>query len=412
MATRGAIIRGKVSGSPSNFAENHVTELSIFEPRKTCPRCRRPEAVCYCDSVVSLPTQTRVVVLQHPREADVAINTARIAALCLPSSSVHVGVDFENDREVNELLSDPSRPPILLWPGEDARDLATDPPPSPVTLVVVDGTWWQARKLVKLNPRLASLPRYAFTPPRPSDYRIRREPAEHCVSTIEALALALGFLEGCEGGFEPMLAPFRTMVDRQIDCRDRIRASRHARKTHPDKPQGFPVLLHERREDLVIAVGEANGYPYDAEPRYREELVHLVAMRLSTGEVFDHFASTTAPLHPSTARHLLVPEPLLADAPPVGTLVEAWRSFLRPSDVICGWGTHTFRLLQETCGESSLARLDLRGTAGGLRRGAPGSMDEFGGWLGASPLASFGRGRAGQRAAELGGILTALLARG
>ena len=53
--------------------------------------------------------------------------------------------------------------------------------------MVVDGTWSQAKKVVRENPLLSSLPRYAFQPPAPSEYRIRREPQENYVSTIEAL---------------------------------------------------------------------------------------------------------------------------------------------------------------------------------------------------------------------------------
>lgn len=384
-----------------------MTQLP-FEPRKTCPRCHRPLAACYCASVVSIQTQTRILVLQHPREADVPINTARIAALCLPSSSVHIGVQFEDDPEVNALLSDPSKPPILLWPGEEARDLASDPPPLPVTLVVVDGTWWQARKLVRTNPRLASLPRYAFTPPRPSNYRIRREPAEHCVSTIEALALALGFLEGNQRQFDTLLAPFQAMVDHQLQCRDQFQASRHVRKT-PLKPQGLPTRIHQHPNNLVITVAEANGYPYNASFRPREELVHLVALRPSTGEVFDHFASPTAPLHPSTAKHLLVPEEAIREAPPVDKLGAAWHAFLRPSDILCGWGTHTFRLLNGTFGKHPNPQFDLRSTAGNLCHGAPGSMEAFSLQFGANPLPPFARGRAGQRTATLGGILAKII---
>lgn len=384
---------------------------SYPEPRRTCPRCLRPEVACYCAHVTSLPTRTRVVVLQHPREADVPINTARIAALCLPSSSVHVGVDFGQDREVRALLADPARPPILLWPGEGARDLASDPPPSPVTLVVVDGTWSLARKLVRVNPLLAGLPRYAFTPPRPSDYRIRKEPAGHCVSTIEALSLALGFLEGRGGGFEPMLSPFRAMVDHQIDCRDRIGASRHARRSHPDRPLGIPALIHERRSDLVVFAAEANGYPHDAVPRYPEELVHMVALRLSTGEVFDELARPVAPLHPSTALHLSIPAADIASAQPLAAWRERWRAFVQPSDVLCAWGKHAVQLVEKALGAPPDALLDLRTVAGNVSRGAPGSMDAFASTLGATPLPLVARGRAGVRAAMLGGVLGSLLAR-
>ena len=86
-----------------------------------------------------LPTTTRVVLLQHPRERDMAIGTARMAHLCLPNSELHIGVDFEAQAEVTRALSNPERPAILLYPGEGARDVVKEPPTGPVTLVVVDG---------------------------------------------------------------------------------------------------------------------------------------------------------------------------------------------------------------------------------------------------------------------------------
>ncbi|HEX5098144.1 MAG TPA: DTW domain-containing protein, partial [Polyangiaceae bacterium] len=54
-----------------------------------CPDCGRPTSVCLCSALVRVPTQTRVVILQHPRESDVPINTARIAERALPNSELH-----------------------------------------------------------------------------------------------------------------------------------------------------------------------------------------------------------------------------------------------------------------------------------------------------------------------------------
>ena len=63
---------------------------------------------------------------------------------------------------------------------------------------------------------MGDLPRYAFEPDRPSEYRIRREPRAEYVSTIEAVVQALAALEGDRERFAPLLAPFRAMVDAQL----------------------------------------------------------------------------------------------------------------------------------------------------------------------------------------------------
>src|ERR1051325_5774850 len=185
-----------------------------------CARCRRPPSVCYCRALPRIDTATRVVILQHPRERDMPIGTARMASLCLPEAELHVGVSWSAERLAGA-LGDPARPPILLYPGPTARDILRDPPRGPVTLVVVDGTWSQARGVVRDNPVLQSLPRYAFATPEPSQYRIRREPRAEYVSTIEALMHVLGVLEGEPSRFLRLLDPLNAMVDAQLACQAR-----------------------------------------------------------------------------------------------------------------------------------------------------------------------------------------------
>ena len=194
-----------------------MSRLDGAEPRAVCSRCRRAQSVCYCKHLTSIPTRTRIAFLQHTRERGVAIGTARMASLCLPNSELHVGVDWVGSPALARVLGDPERPPALLFPGDDAIDITRDPPIGPITLVVVDGTWRQVKKVVRSNPPLAALPRYAFVPRAPSEYRIRHEPKVTYVSTIEALVHVLGVLEGEPERFEALLTPFRAMVDAQLE---------------------------------------------------------------------------------------------------------------------------------------------------------------------------------------------------
>src|ERR1041384_2816708 len=133
-------------------------------PRSICPGCGRPSVVCLCGSIVRVATRTRVVILQHPRESDVPINTARLVELQLERAERHVAIKLDEVPALRARLNDPGAPAILLYPGEGSRDLATSPPAGPVTLVVLDGTWWQAKKLFQQNPELARLPRYSLSP--------------------------------------------------------------------------------------------------------------------------------------------------------------------------------------------------------------------------------------------------------
>src|SRR5882724_229278 len=129
----------------------------VFQPRAVCIRCRRPESVCYCGHITPLESTTKVVLLQHPRERDVPIGTARMASLCLCDAELHIGVHWRGSSALPRALSDPARPAVLLYPGRGAIDVVQHPPETPVTLIVVDGTWSQTKKVVRENPELAAL---------------------------------------------------------------------------------------------------------------------------------------------------------------------------------------------------------------------------------------------------------------
>ena len=389
-----------------------------FEPRATCPRCERPLIVCYCAHLTSIETRTRVVLLQHPREEDMAIGTARMASLCLPNSELHVGVKFDGSAALERALSDPERPAALLYPGDGAIDVLTDPPKGPITLVVVDGTWWQARKLVRTNSSLSALPRYAFRAPTPSEYRIRKEPDEAYVSTIEALVHVLGVLEGNPERLRDLLTPFRAMIDKQIAFATTVRGARirHNKGPVPPKRSRTPLALTERPESIVCVTGEANAWPYrDKELRtsHREELVHWVAHRPATGATLDVILRPRNPLAPSTAPHIGLTDEALANGESVPELFARWADFVREDDVICSWGHYPVGIFGREGGTLPRSRVDLRQVARVLMRGRVGTMDAVLEKLAIdmASIPTLGRGRAGVRAAQLARIATHLVQR-
>ncbi len=382
-----------------------------FEPRAVCPRCERPVVVCYCAHLTSVETKTRVVLLQHPREEDMAIGTARMASLCLPNSELHVGVDFQTSPELALALADPERPAVLLYPSDDAVDVLTAPPTGPVTLVVVDGTWWQARKLVRVNPVIARLPRYAFKAPTPSEYRIRREPDEAYVSTIEALVHVLGVLEGDPERLRALLVPFRAMIDKQIAFATTVRGARvrHNKGPPPPKRPRIPAALAERRANIVCITAEANAWPYrtkELRTSHREELVHLVAHRPATGETLDLIVRPRNPLAPSTPPHVGLTAEALLEGVSLEELFERWRAFVHDDDIVCSWGHYAVGIFGAAGGEMPRARLDLRQVSRVLMRGRVGTMDAVLEKLAidVASLGTHGRGRAGVRSAQLARI--------
>jgi DTW domain-containing protein YfiP len=136
--------------------------------------------------------------------------------LCLPESLLIEGIDFSANARVRAILDDPTLAPVVLYPGgwdlsEAHERLPSDRRP---VIFVIDGTWPEAKKMMNRNPELAALPRVCFTPERPSEYRVRRQPRPECVSTVEAIHAVLKVLEP-ELNAEPLLELFRWRVAKQ-----------------------------------------------------------------------------------------------------------------------------------------------------------------------------------------------------
>ena len=311
--------------------------MTALEPRPCCPRCWRPLGVCVCARISVLPTRTRILLLQHARERRVGIGTARMAHLALPGSVLRVGIDFSADPAVRAALAEPDT--HVLFPGPAARPIEELPRDRAINLVVLDGTWWQARKLLRLNPAVAALPRVAFRPSHPSGYLIRRQPADFCLSTIEALAEVLTALEPDGARFQRLLDPFAAMVERQRRFETEVGAQRHRRRS--DDPRSARARLAARlRADwprLVCVQGEANGWPRTHPARQDPEIIQWQAHRPATGETFQSIIAPRRPLAPFTPAHIELSAEQLRTGESVADWHRRWRAFVRDDDQLVVW---------------------------------------------------------------------------
>ncbi len=185
--------------------------------RAQCERCQRPQSHCLCSLIPRLPSRTRVVILQHPDEAGHALNTARLAHLGLSNSELLCAETFA---DLVQFLNDPAWHNCLLFPGAQAQPIAgfaalrSD---RPLRLLVPDGTWRKARKLLYLNTEIAALPHVTLAQPGVSRYRLRKAPMAGALSTLEAIVCALTEVEA-PADFSALLAPFEALIGGQIEA--------------------------------------------------------------------------------------------------------------------------------------------------------------------------------------------------
>lgn len=203
--------------------------VDIENPRKKCYQCRRTASTCICKHVSPIKTKTRFVILMHPKEARKEKNgTGYMTNLQLENSEVIVGVDFSDNKRVNEILNNEENSSFLLYPGMDNFNLSLKESSEINTLLdkkphifILDGTWPCARKMLRLSKNLQALKRVSFDNEIKSKFVIKQQPEPLCLSTIESVYTVLNLLKSAEFencNTDSFLLPFEKMIEQQIAC--------------------------------------------------------------------------------------------------------------------------------------------------------------------------------------------------
>jgi hypothetical protein len=217
--------------------------------------------LCICESVTPIKSRISLLILQHPQEQDRALGTARLAALHFKDAVVKVGLSWPSlARALGRPVADPSRWAVLYLGSAKVSDLDTGAEIVALTrkgeaadnqrailsniegVVLLDGTWSQAKALWWRNPWMLKCQRVILNPEHPSRYgALRREPRRDGLSTIEAAGMLMAALERrpeiaatLNASFERMLARFREV-----------------QRTMPElapKPKGRPKRDFRRRK--------------------------------------------------------------------------------------------------------------------------------------------------------------------
>lgn len=150
---------------------------------------------CICSFIPSLDLKTRLSLVIHHRELKRTTNTGRLAVHALTNSQMIVRGKDRTRLDLTSLLS-PEYETYVLQASPDAIDIADLKPAKPVQLIVSDGNWRQASKIHARHPELAHLPRLQISQKNMSTQHLRKEHFEEGFSTLEAIAIMMGFLEG------------------------------------------------------------------------------------------------------------------------------------------------------------------------------------------------------------------------
>jgi DTW domain-containing protein YfiP len=178
-----------------------------------CARCGKPPALCVCAAVEPLDNRIALLILQHPQEQDRELGTAQLTVLHLRHAALKIGLSWPSLAKALGRPVEPKRWAVLHL---GAASAATLPPGRELALldskgkpladqertlaaiqgvIVLDGSWSQAKTLWWRNAWVLKCQRLALNPKQPSRYgKLRREPRREGLSTLEAAALALARL--------------------------------------------------------------------------------------------------------------------------------------------------------------------------------------------------------------------------
>jgi RluA family pseudouridine synthase len=225
-----------------------------------CPRCTVHIHDCVCADLPRFELQTRVALVMHYREAVKTTATGPLALACLPNSARYLHGLKAAPLDLSALQEDTQRRLLVLFPVEGARPLsqalkAEDE--RPITLVVPDGNWRQARRIPQRVRGLENAECVGLPPGPPSRWGVRREPMDGGLATFEAIARAIGVLESVEAQ-QQMESAFARVVQIILAARGAGNAAVVSNAPATGESDALEVVYQDAH---LVAINKPAGLP-------------------------------------------------------------------------------------------------------------------------------------------------------
>ena len=179
-----------------------------------------------CLYINPFDTNTKFVILMHPKEfKKVKNNTGHFTNLSLKNSELFVGIDFTENKRINEIID--THESYILFPSPHAINLSKTNPistcqePKKMAIFLIDSTWTCINKMFKQSKNLQKLQHMSFETSRVSKYKIKEQPKSNYLSTMESTLVVLELLNSWhvedieKEQLEGFLNPFTKMIDFQ-----------------------------------------------------------------------------------------------------------------------------------------------------------------------------------------------------
>lgn len=216
-----------------------------------CAECLLPPLRCICALRPRVQADVSIGLLMHRLEPLKPTNTGRLIAACLADTRAWIWSRTDPDAGLLALLQDPAWQPYLVFPAEYAaagqavcEAIKPQPGRRPL-LLIIDATWNQARKMVRMSPWLRELPLLHLQPAQASRYQLRRScQAQHlCTAEVAVACLQLAGEQTAAGALDDYFECFNT-------------AYHAARLNRPPQATAAAQRLQARQESASAPSGE------------------------------------------------------------------------------------------------------------------------------------------------------------
>lgn len=173
-----------------------------------------------CKYIKPVDTKTKFIILMHPKEFKKTKNgTGHFTKLSIKDSELYIGIDFTNHNRINNILNDTNNNCYILYPSNDSIKLnkqSIDQANKKNVVFIIDSTWACSKKILRVSKNITNLQKISFEHQKSSQFKIKTQPNEYCLSTIESTLCVLELLENKK--YNNFLLPFEKMVEYQLNC--------------------------------------------------------------------------------------------------------------------------------------------------------------------------------------------------
>ncbi|CAD2225736.1 conserved hypothetical protein [Pseudoalteromonas sp. 3J6] len=161
-----------------------------------CDQCLIAKHYCICEGAEYASCSAAVCLLMYHNESFKPSNTGRLIAEIVPDNYAFRWDRTSPDPALLALLNNDKYQPFVIFPAEDVgtdrvvTQVETHAGKQPL-FIFLDGTWREAKKMIRKSPYLDNLPVLSITAEKLSDYRLRVAPHAHQLGTAEVAIMVL-----------------------------------------------------------------------------------------------------------------------------------------------------------------------------------------------------------------------------